>query len=97
MNIVTLAEIKAHTRIDGNVEDSILTIYGDSAEGMVLNLLGRDLESIAEEYGCIPTSIKHATLLLVAHSYTQREPASMQNLYQVPYSVDALLKPYMIL
>jgi hypothetical protein len=33
--------------------------------------------------------------MLVAISYQQREPASQQNVYAVPYSFDMLIKPYM--
>lgn len=97
MQIVTLAEIKAHARIDESTEDTILTTYGESAEELVLNLCNRTLDSIIEEYGNVPVNIKHAVLMLVAHSYSQRQPASLQNLYTVPYTLDALIKPYMIL
>lgn len=97
MNILTLTEIKAHTRIDENTEDAVLELYGESAEELVLNLCNRTLESLYEEYGKIPSSIKHACLMLVAHSYNNRQPASMQTLDTVPYTLDALIKPYMIL
>jgi len=95
MNIVTLAEIKAHTRIDSNAEDTMLTLYGDSAEEVVLSILDRDLDDIVDEYGSIPKAIKHAVLMLVDHSYAQRSPASVQQLYAVPYTIEACVKPYM--
>lgn len=97
MMIVTLEEIKAHTRIDENTEDSVLELYGGSAEETVLGMCNRSLESLYEEYGKVPDNIKHAVLMLAAWSYTQRQPASMQNLYAIPYTFDALVKPYMIL
>lgn len=97
MNIVTLTEIKAQTRIEGSAEDTYLSLLGDSAEATVLNILNRTLEDLYDTYGTIPVPIKHAVLMLVSHSYTMREPASIQNLYTVPYTLDALVKPYMIL
>lgn len=96
MNIISVRDIKDHTRIDSNAEDHLLELYGESAEVTILNMLNRSFESLIEEYGCVPTPIRHACLLLAAHSYTNREPASTQNLYAVPYSIDALIKPYMI-
>lgn len=97
MKILTIEEIKSHIRIDGNEEDSTLEMYGESAEQTVLNLLNRSEESLLEEYGEVPTPVKHAMLMLTAHSYDQRNPASERNLYTVPYTLDALIKPYMIL
>ena len=95
MNIVTLEDIRLHTRIDSTAEDDILTLYADSAEATVLNLMERTIEDLYDEYGEIPAPIKHAVLMLVDHSYAQRSPASIQNLYSVPYTLDALIKPYM--
>ena len=37
MKWLTLELIKKHSRIDSNVEDDLLTIYGESAEDTVLN------------------------------------------------------------
>lgn len=97
MNIITIANLKKHARIDDDVEDDMLELYAESAEDLVLNLLNRDIESLYEEYGKIPKAIEHACLILAAHSFSNREPASIQNLYNVPYTLDALIKPYMIL
>lgn len=72
-------------------------MYAESAEEMVLNMLNRDLASIVEEYGKIPVNIKHAVWMVFAHSYSNRELASPTNLYAVPYTLEALIKPYMIL
>ena len=72
-------------------------LFGDAAEETVLNYCNRSLESLYEEYGRIPAAITQGTLMLVANSYKNREPASVSNLYLVPYTFDALVKPYMIL
>lgn len=99
MNILTLDLIKQQCRIEPEMteEDSLLELYGNAAEETVLNYCNRTLESLYEEYGSIPTAITQGALLLVANSYKNREPASITNLYLVPYSFDALVKPYMIL
>ena len=99
MNILTIDQIKAQCRIDPEMteEDNLLELYGDAAEETLLNYCNRSLESLYEEYGRIPAAITQGALLLVANSYKNREPASMGNLYTVPYSFDALVKPYMIL
>lgn len=101
MQIISLDYIKAHSRIDeirtSLHEDDLITLYAESAEATVLNWLNRTLEDIIDEYGAVPAPIQHACLFLVDHSYSQRSPVSMNNLYTVPYTVDALLKPYMIL
>ena len=97
MQILTLEDIKKHTRIDDDLDDELLEIYGESAEELVLQLCNRTIESLYEQYGRIPGNIRLACLMLTAHSFTHREPASIQNLYTVPYTLDALIKPYMIL
>lgn len=101
MQIISIEYIKAHSRIDDirndEFENELLELYGESAEKTVLNLLNRSIESLYEEYGKIPAPIMHACLFLVDHSYSQRSPVTMNNLYTVPYTLDALIKPYMIL
>lgn len=95
MKILTIEEIKAHTRIDSDAEDEMLEIYGASAEETVLNLLGRTLDEVETEYGEVPVAVKHAMLMLVDHSYQMRSPVTTANLYAVPYTLEALIKPYM--
>lgn len=95
--IIDKEYVKKHARIDDDIEDDVLDLYLESAEETVLNLMNRTLEDIYEEYGKVPAPIKHAVCILTAHSYTHREPSSIQQLNNVPYSVDALVKPFMIL
>jgi uncharacterized phage protein (predicted DNA packaging) len=87
--------VKAHSRIDYDCEDSLLELYAESAEAVVLNLLNRRYEELVDEYGDIPAPIRQATLMLVDHSYKERAAASVQQLHAVPYTIDVLLKPYM--
>ena len=95
MKWLTLDYIKEHSRIDYDIEDSLLTLYGNAAEAMVLNICSRSYEDILECYGEVPAPLYQAALMLVDLSYQQRSPISMQNLYTVPYTFDFLIKPYM--
>ena len=97
MKWLTLDTIKEQLRIEPDFtdEDSLLTTYGESAEETVLNVCSRTYEDFIEEYGEIPKDIIHASLLLVGVSYHQREAASMNQLYAIPYAFDMKVKPYM--
>jgi len=98
MKFLTFDQIKAQLRLDdaqATEEHDLLELYGDAAEDMVLNTLNRTMEDIVEQYGTVPKALVQAGLMLVAHSYQHREPASQQNMYAVPYAFDLLLKPYM--
>lgn len=101
MNIVDMNFIIQHSRLDdirsGCAERALIELYAESAEETVLGYLNRTLEDIYETYGKIPSAIKHAVLILIDNSYEHRSPTTMQNLYRVDYSFDALLKQYMIL
>ena len=98
MRYLTLDWIKAHSRIDYDIEDELLTLYGDAAEEAVLNIIGRSYRNLVLNFGSpddyVPAAIKQATLMLVDASYTQRAPMSTMSLYAVPYSFDLLVKPY---
>lgn len=97
MKFLTLEQIKAQCRIeeDFTMEDTKLTLYGDSAEQVVFNYCRRQYEDFISEYGAIPQDVVHAALLLVTASYEHNAAVSMQNLSMVPYGFDMLIKPYM--
>ena len=95
MKWLTLSDIKKHCRIDFDVEDDLLTLYGNAAEDMVMNIIGRDYTEIIEKYGEVPKPLVHASLILVELSYTQRSAISQAQMYVVPYTFDFLVKPYM--
>ena len=97
MKFLTLEQIKAQCRIeeDFTLEDTKLTLYGDSAEQVVFNYCRRQYEDFISEYGAIPQDVVHAALLLVTASYEHNAAVSMQNLSMVPYGFDMLVKPYM--
>ena len=97
MKWLTLQKIKAQCRIDdiNTEEDELLEMYGESAEEAVLNALGRSYEDLIEVYSRVPVPVAHASLMLVDLSYQYRSPIGSQNMYQVLYAFDLLLKPYM--
>lgn len=97
MKWLTLEKIKAQLRIDPSftIEDEILTMYGESAENSVLDIIRRSHDEVLEKYGKVPTPLVHASLMLVDISYKERGPVSSQKLYEVPYGIDHKLKPYM--
>lgn len=103
MKWLTLDWIKQHSRIDYDCEDSLLTLYGESAEATVLNVCNRTYDDLLENFGTqdedgnttVPAPIMQASLMLVDLSYTQRNPISPTNLSVVPYTFDLLIKPYM--
>lgn len=97
MKFLTIDDIKKHTRVDIEADDELLSLYGAAAEDTVLNMCETTIEELFADHGCIPPAIYQAALMLTDHSYQQRSPASIQQLYAVPYTIDALIKPYMIL
>ena len=96
MKWLTLERIKQQLRIeqDFHDEDDILDLYGDSAEEAILEVLNRSFEDINEVYGHIPAPITHASLMLVASAYKDREKELVQQVYSNP-TFSLLLKPYM--
>jgi hypothetical protein len=101
MKWLTIPFIKRNSRIDNDCEDSLLELYGDSAEESIAALLNRGktvdecYDSLMEEYGDIPAKIIHASLMLADLAYTHRSPVSPTNMSIVPYTFDLLVKPYM--
>ena len=96
MKWLTIERIKHQCRIelDFHDEDCILELYGESAEDAIMEVLNRSYEDLFETYGRIPAPILHASLMLVAQSYKDREKDLVQQVYENP-TFSLLLKPYM--
>ena len=94
MTIVTLKEIKNNSRIEGDAENDYLESLGETAEVTVLNLIERTKEDIEAEFGKVPAPIRHAILMYADHLYNHRGIVNPTALYNVPYSIDAMVKPY---
>ena len=96
MKWLTLNKIKAQLRIepDFTMEDDQLTLYGEAAEDALLKVLNRSYGDLCDVYGHVPSPVVHASLLLVASSYKDREKDLVQQVYANP-TFSILLKPYM--
>ncbi len=81
---ITLVEAKEYLRIDGEEEDGLLASLVSVATEYCENYLYPAL--VPSEN--VPTPIKQAVLILVAHFYEQR------NGEDIPKVVYALLSPY---
>lgn len=97
MKWLNLDYIKQHSRICCDCEDALLELYARSAEDFVLSYCNTTYEDIIEKYGEIPAPLYEAALLVVNHSYTQRDIVTPQNMSVVPYGFEAKTKPYWIL
>ncbi|MBP2445946.1 head-tail connector protein [Rhizobium leguminosarum] len=93
MAIVTLAEAKAHLRIDFNEDDSLIEGKIDAAQAHLETLLGFKLDDVkfpdtddADFPDTVPADLHQAVLLLLGHWYENRE-ATGSNLFEVPMSV----------
>lgn len=80
-----LEKIKAHLRIDHDIEDTLLLTYWDAAEQAIMSYTG--LEDL------VAAPVEAAVLLLVADLYTHREKNSERALHENP-TYQALLNPY---
>ncbi len=94
MEIVSLEQIKTNSRIDGNEEDGIVEQIGETAETLVQAIMERPWEDLQQEFGTVPAPVVRAVLCLADHLYTHRAAVSGTALYAVPYTIDAMLKPY---
>lgn len=97
MKWLTLEWIKKHSRIDFDNEDRLLELYGSAAEQGLLRLMGRSWEDVCENLSedDIKGPLTIAGLLLTEHLYIHRGPTENVQAYQIPYSVDYYIKPYM--
>lgn len=97
MSAVNLDDFKKHVRADDYTDDdTLLQGYLDAAEAWVIRSTERtktELETLTDD-GTFPLPLKHAVCMLAAHWFNQREAVSGGSLQEVPYSLQALIKPY---
>lgn len=77
MAVLTLEEIKAHLRLDGDEENVQLTLLSEAAEDYATQYLGRSLPWLDDEGAPapVPASVRAALLLIVGDLYENREGA----------------------
>lgn len=101
MSIITLTEAKAHLRIDGTDEDTILAVYIGAAEKSASNFMNRNIyaSSIGSDVDGIvmDDAIKAACLLILGHLFSNREDVvSGGSVSELPHGSKSLLYPYRI-
>ena len=96
MKWLTLERIKQQLRIeqDFHEEDEWLEDAGETAEDAILEVLNRSYEDMYEVYGRVPAPVRHASLMLVASLYKDREKDLVQEAH-ANTTFALLLKPYM--
>lgn len=97
MKYLTLEYIKAHSRIDYDCENELISQYGAAAETAILNLIGQSYDDLVETYGEVPEPIMQATFMLTDNLIQHRSPGEQVNISTVPYGFDLMLKNYIIL
>lgn len=85
MDIITLAEFYAHTRITDGAEDASAQAIVDAANDYVSGLIDPATDYVA------PGDVKQATLLIAAHWWERRETAGLDSLHDIPLNAAAVL------
>ena len=96
MALVKLDLLKRHVRSDDfSDDDEYLMCLLEAAEEYVCTATNRScVELMNMGDGALPASLQHAVLLICGHWYNQREPVSGVQMSEVPYTLQALIKPY---
>ena len=96
MAVVSLELFKKHVNADDFTSDDVyLQHLLDTAEAYVIRSTHRTQAELAQMGGgSFSIELKHAIMMIGAHWYNQREPDSIGQMYQVPDSLQALIKPF---
>lgn len=93
---MSLTLFKQHVRADDYADDDdYMQHLIETAEVSVITATNRTEAELTEMGGGkFPAPLVHAMLMLAAHWYNQRESVSATQMYAVPDSLQALIKPY---
>ena len=96
MATVDLELLKKHVRADDFADDDdYLAHLLDAAEQYVCTATNREAAELLEMGGGkLPTMPQQGGLLIAGHWCNQREAVSGVQMAEVPYTVQALIKPY---
>ena len=96
MATVDLELLKKHVRADDFADDDdYLAHLLDAAEQYVCTATNREAAELLEMGGgVLPATLQQAVLLIAGHWYNQREAVSGVQMAEVPYTLQALIKPY---
>lgn len=89
LELVPLETIKLHLRVDDDTEDALITLYAESALAWALWYCDNpDLV----DFDSFPASFRAALLLLIGHSYANREAVVTGTIANaLPMAVQSLL------
>ncbi|UJX47174.1 head-tail connector protein [Xanthobacter sp. YC-JY1] len=90
LDILPLADLKAHARIDTSEEDPDLAQLIEAARGFVEGWCG-PLDDFASP---VPPALVHAMKLYAAHLYENREATSAGGVAEVPLGFFDLIDPH---
>lgn len=94
MAAVDIALLKQHVRADDfSADDTYLAHLLEAAEAYVCNATNRTSDELVEG-GKLPATLQQAVLMIAGHWYNQREAVSSVQMSEVPYTLQALIKPY---
>lgn len=96
MRWLTLTLIKEKCRETESYQDNILTLYGETAESLILRLCNRTYDEILEyNNNVFPYELITASLMILNHWFDNGTPVLSAKLSQIPYTLDILIKPFM--
>lgn len=88
-DLVPLATIKLHLRVDDDTEDALIDLYAESALAWAQWYCDNPALEAVDSY---PASFKAALLLLIGHSYANREAVVTGTIAaNLPMAVESLL------
>lgn len=96
MATVDITLLKQHVRADDfSDDDQYLAHLLEAAEQSVCTATNRTSDELVEMGGGkLPVMLQQAVLLTAGHWYNQREAVSGVQMAEVPYTLQALIKPY---
>ena len=94
--MATVDILKQHVRADDfSDDDQYLQHLLEAAQQYVSNATNRTSDELAEiGGGKLPATLQQAVLMIAGHWYNQREAVSGVQMSEVPYTLQALIKPY---
>ena len=95
MATVDIALLKQHVRADDfSEDDAYLEHLLEAAETYVCSATNRASDELVQADGKLPATLQQAVLMIAGHWYNQREAVSSVQMAEVPYTLQALIKPY---
>lgn len=93
---VSIGVLKKHVRAeDFSDDDELLEVYLNAAKEAVIKATCRTEEELTEIGGGVfPHQLDIAILNLAGHWYNTRESVAAVDMHEVPYTYQAMIKPY---